>query len=583
MKRSLLSILQLTFLLSLTSCVNENYDLSKIEVNEISGLEGISVPVGSSTMISVEDILGFRTESNDLKTDDDGNYYFSFGDDEALSRTINVPKFSFDGYDDDQSRDFTISSPVVIPDLWDGFVTPVIPFTDLVYELEIDQNNLPELIGSIAYANVSSRIGVDFSYDQSTLPLKKIILAKEATITFPEWVVLGAPSNMFKKLNDHTVELANDFHITPNGASIVLPVQGLDFSKLPKGQGVIAPGHLHLDADIHLTGGIIINSSDCLSIGTYKPVVSTNLYLEPINVEALRLSKISLGDEARSSHTVELGDIIPQVLYDEGLVLDFDDLALKVSHYNGLPFAGNVAAMIDTYKDEHPVRKCSFNFDLVYQLNSIGNNIVNYFTESGKNSSIKVDGLNSILNPTPDKFYVSTEITLDDLEEHMDDEDYGLIVPGASYRFSGGYEFIAPLSFGSDFRLNLTEDITGFKLNIPSLELAEAQLKLNFVNALPFDIDLKGEAIDADGNVLPHISVELSGEVKGGTISAPSVNPLVLTFKNKGDLKIDGVRLNMNASTSSANSVLNKKQFIQFKDMRLSLPKGITYYFGDNN
>jgi hypothetical protein len=220
---------------------------------------------------------------------------------------------------------------------------------------------------------------------------------------------------------------------------------------------------------------------------------------------------------------------------------------------------------------------------LVYQLNSIGNNIVNYFTESGKNSSIKVDGLNSILNPTPDKFYVSTEITLDDLAEHMYNEDYGLIVPGASYSFSGGYEFIAPLSFGSDFKLNLTEDITGFNLNIPSLELAEAQLKLNFVNALPFDIDLKGEAIDADGNVLPHISVELSGDVKGGTISAPSVNPLVLTFKNKGDLKIDGVRLNMNASTSSANSVLNKKQFIQFKDMRLSLPKGITYYFGDNN
>ena len=583
MKRSLLSILQLTFLLSLTSCVNENYDLTKIEVNEISGLEGIILPVGSSSLISVEDILGFRTESNDLKTDDNGNYYFSFGDDEALSRTINVPRFSFDGYYDDQPHDFTISSPVIIPDLWDGFVTPVIPFTDVVYELEIDQNNLPELIGDIAYANVRSKIGVDFSYDQSTLPIKKIILAKESTITFPEWVILGVPSSMFNKLNDHTVELANDFSITANGASIVLPVQGLDFSKFPKGQGIIAPGHLHIDADIHLTGGIILDSSDCLSIGTFKPVISTNLYLDPINVEAIRLSDINLGDEARSSHMIELGGIIPQVLYDEGLALDFDDLSLKISHYNGLPFAGTVAAVIDTYKDEHPVRKYLLNFDLDYQLNTNENNIVNYFTESGKNSSIKVDGLNSILNPTPDKLYITTEITLDDLAAHMDNEDYGYIVPGASYFFSGGYEFIAPLSFGSDFRLNIKEDITGFNLNIPSLDLAEAQLKLNFVNALPFDIDLKGEAIDEDGNVLPHISVELSGEVKGGTVSAPSVNPLVITFKNKGDLKIDGVRLNMNASTSSDNAALNKNQFIQFKDMRLSLPKGITYYFGDNN
>ena len=586
MKRSLFAILPMTLLLSITSCVNEEFDLSKVEVNEIAGLEGLSFPLGSSKSIMLDELVDLGADDAILKTDGDGNYYVGISNTDIFTRSYTIPYFSFDGYTEKNPHDFTTPISVTVPELNQDFVSPVIPFTDIYYDIEIDQRNLPDAIGDLCYAEVSSEIGVDFNYDQSKIPLKGIILAEGTSITFPEWVVLGELADGFNKISDHKVELSKEYRITPEGISVSFPLVALDFSKLPENQGVIGPGHLYLDAEIHLSGGIIIKSSDCTSSGIYRPVVSTFIHLSPIEVKNLRLSKVDFGEEASDVHRISLSGLVPDLILDEGFTCDMNDITLKINHYNGLPFSGMVSTSVATYKDDQtsPLRQYDFDLDVDYQLGINDDMVYHCFTENGKDGSIRVDGLNGLLDPVPDYLDITTDIRLKETEEGiLENEDYGVIVPGTTYSFTGGYELIAPLSFGKEFSLAFSYDIKDLDLRITDLVLSEVQVQLNLINTLPFEFDIEAQPLDKEGNVLSHISVELEGDIKGGTISEPATNPVVIRLTNSGELYLDGLHISMSAAGASEENVLNSNQYIQLTDIRLILPKGISYDFGENN
>lgn len=584
MKRSIFSGVISVLLASLSSCVNEKYDLSKIQVDTISGLEGITLPIGSTKLISVDEILSLNTEDGFIGTDADGNLYVSISDPELLNESFQVPDFKFDGYDGDNPHQFTIKDYVTIPSFaTDKDFSVEVPFTDLVYDIEIDQKNIPEIVGGVHYADVTSDLIVRFEYDEAQFPFKSVRIAEGTTIEFPEWIVLGNVSAGYNKINPHTLVFVNDVAFAPKGSFIDLPLDAIDFTKIPAGQGLISKGHLHLDAEVHLKGSIILRSSDCTSSGQYKPVMTTYLHMDPMKIESIRLSKVDLGDVAKISSDVELSEMLPELLYGENVVCDFNDLKLKIWMTNGLPFSGTVNTSIDTYlhSSASPLRQYDLNFNFL--TDPSGEGFEQLFTESGKDSSQKVEGFNSILNPAPEYLSINANIEVDSLDDLKDAADtYGVVVPGSSYAVKCGYEFIAPLSFGPDFLFAIDQDITGLALEVSDVDVAEAQLKLTVVNALPFDLELSGQAIDSEGNLLPHIIIELDGEIKGGTVQSPALNTVTLKLTNRGELKLDGVRLSMRATSASDNVAINKNQYLQLTNISVSLPKGITYKT-DNN
>lgn len=586
MKYSSLKVISLLALSCLLSCVNQEYDLNKIEVDEISALEGLPLPLGSSKIFKIADVLDVADSNEALKTDDEGNFYLSFGDDDIFKRSYTVPVFNFNGFSEKNPHDFTLSTSVTIPSLEYDFVSPVIPITDVTYDIEIDQYDIPMEVSDLVYAEVTSTIGVEFEYDQATMPLKSITLAAGSSITFPQWVILGDTPSHFNRISDCKVELKNDFQITHEHSSLSLPIAAIDFTQIPEGQGIIDSGHLYIKAETILSGGVIIKSSDCIAPGVYKPVVSTYLRVDPIEIKYLRMSKVDFGAEVNQPHTVQLSEILPEFIYEEGFTCDFNDLSLKINHYNGFPFSGHVLASIDTYTEgqNSPLRHYDFNFDIAYQLGINDDMVVHHYTESGKDGSIKTDGLNSILNPVPDYLQINTEINLDTMDGEVEtNEDFGLIIPGSTYEFIGGYELRAPLSFGETFSLNLDFEINDIDLHITEVSLAEAHIKLNLVNTLPLNFDLQAQAIDSDGNELQHINAGIEGDIKGGNLNTPSVNPIVIKLTNNGELKIGGVRISLSASASEEGAVLNENQYVQFTDIRLILPKGIIYHVDGNN
>lgn len=580
MRRLSLSLLlcsALTF--SLISCVNEEFDITKIEVDDIKVLEGLSVPLGSSKVIYLNEIFEIDSEGY-IKVDEHGNYYAEISDPELMNETISVPEFSFAGYDNDNPNDFTIDNPVTIPSLAPGYKTPVLPFTDVVYDIEIDQTDIPDMVGGISYADVKSNLIVKFQYNTAALPFNYITVASGTTVTFPEWVVLGEPEGFFNKLSDNELELVQDIKIAPSGSSLDFPLEGLDFTKLPEGQGIIGKNHLYLDAKAYLKGGVLFESDDCTAAGTFKPVITTYLHMDPMQIEKVQLSKLDLGETAHVTNDIDITTSVPEFLYNENFVYDFNNLKLKMELHHNLPFSGKVETMLETIVNDSPCHNFAIEMPFAQSVNT--ETYVNeeyQFTESGENGTIKIEDFNSLLNPMPRSIRVVADVDVDSLDDKDGAENgYGVVIPGTTYDFGCGYAFIAPLSFGSNFRITLDEEIKDLDIAITDVGIAEAVLKFNLISTLPLDVTLAAQAIDAEGNILPHISVKLEGNIKSGNIEDPAVNPVKIKLSNTGSLNVDGIKLQMEATAPSGNIYLNENQYLQLADISLSLPKGITYH-----
>jgi hypothetical protein len=158
-----------------------------------------------------------------------------------------------------------------------------------------------------------------------------------------------------------------------------------------------------------------------------------------------------------------------------------------------------------------------------------------------------------------------------------DQDEYIDIVPGSVYGMSLDYEFIAPLSFGPDFRLQITEDIHNLNVDIQEVTVSKVIVKLDAVNAVPLAFMLEAQAIDAEGNVIESISAAIDKTIVAGTLDSPSVNPVQITFTAQGKLSFEGIRLTVTAD-SPAEAPLNDNQYFMFDNISLHLPEGITYH-----
>ena len=580
MKRTISFLSGLVMIMSVISCVNEEYDLEKIQIDEISGLEGIALPVGSSKVISINDFLALD-EDGYVRTDDEGYFFVSLSD-EVLNESYKLDEFSFNGYNSKDPMSFYVNESVTVPSsVTDMDFQAVVNMPDQVCEIEITQSNIPEIVSEIRYADVSSQIIVKFVFDKNNLPFNNIYFKAGTLINIPEWIILGDVPSVFKVNDSNQVEFVKDVAIASNGTTFEFPIDAVDFTILPQGQGIISQGQLYLKPSLTLTNiKIILKSSECTAAGTYRPRLDAYVSVDPMTVESICLSGIDLGDTGNFAQDVDLTGLLPEMLNSENVVCDLDDLSLKLWLRNSLPFSGAIKAEIDTYSNgtDSPLHEFEINFP--FAMGPAGQYIEHVYTEAGENGANKVDGFDSILNPVPDYLRINTNVTVDSEGEGA---DYGVLRPGETYSVSCGYEFTAPLSFGKDFRMTINEDITGLNLSISEVELAQAQLKFNLVNSLPLDLLLSAKALDADGNELDYIDIELLGVIKGGTLLSPSNNAMVLTVTNDGELKIDGFRLYMTALVSLDDARLNKHQYIQLTDISISLPEGATYKLNENN
>ena len=548
----------------MASCVNPEYDLENIKVDQIHGLDSLALPIGDSRKIVLSELLENEEFGEYLKTYDNGDYYFSLLNGKK-DQSVDIPDFYFEGYEEDHPHRTTIDTPINVSELVSGAKLGPIQFSKISYDIEIDQHDIPDVVQDIEYADVITSLILKFEYDQTKFPFRQIYLEEGMKVQFPEWVILGQAPDDFVKINAHEMQNINPLIITPANTEVVIPLDALDFTKMPEGQGFIDDGHLFVDDEVIVSGNMYLMSDDCTQTGEFYPIMTTYLHMDQMEIESLK-TKIDLSKIAFIETSFEL-DELTELLENENCTLDLDGLKLDLDVETTVPFMIDLYASAESYAGGSDDPMWQDNFDLldIPAGTAVAPSVSSY--------SFSLDGFP--LYPIPDKIDFSLLPLVSDMQAVE-------IQPGASYDVAVDYSLTCD-AFGKDFRIGITEDFTDLGLEMHEVDLAQVQLKFTLTNALPFDFNLSAQALDADGSVLETISAEIDGEIKGGTVESPAVNHLTINLVNEGNLVLDGVRLSISAEVSGERAVLNKDQFIQITDMSISLPQGITYYINENN
>ena len=86
-------LLSMFGVLALSACVNEEYDFSKEIDTDLTILKNVSMPLGSVEKITISKLLTLEDNESVIKTDDQGNFVFSFSGSDIIAE-LDVPSFA---------------------------------------------------------------------------------------------------------------------------------------------------------------------------------------------------------------------------------------------------------------------------------------------------------------------------------------------------------------------------------------------------------------------------------------------------------------------------------------------------------
>ena len=261
------------------------------------------------------------------------------------------------------------------------------------------------------------------------------------------------------------------------------------------------------------------------------------------------------------------------MLSDSGqsLVAELTELEIALKVDSNVPAVFSFDATLETDKGSETLHRYALD-DLSV---SYGNSeyILNLTGNGTRNDVIykQIQDIDKILNPIPDA------LKINELKVSIDKEQLALLEPGAEYEVSGQASVDTPLSFSADSRLDLSIPIEDAKMDLDVVGLKKAVLTMDVTSTIPLDFSAAVQAMDGKGNVIQDISAKTDVPIAGGTIAAPVTTAVTVTLTTGGDLRFDGLILQLSAASNPqvAGTHLNQSQGLDFRNLVLSLPDGV--------
>ena len=564
---------------SVTSCLNEDYDLTKDIDTNISIDGDISAPLGNSEFILVDDFLNLGNDAADvLKTDTSGNYYISVTG-RGASSDVELPFLSFSdelvtdgGYIAKiRKSELPLPSSGAVPaeQYTKHFNVSSTPMTV--------NEDVPHEIRAVKDAEVSGVVKISLMVTTGKATLSDLI------IDFPEYLEFADVKDAGLNFNpDGNLLTIKSPQISTMAKNYYLNVVGIDFDKIPSGQGFLPSQHkIVLNDEIKLSAFDV--NAVLSDFGTTVEAIPNEIVADiDISISSLivKTALVKVDPDIVIDPFISNVGELPDFLSGDDVVLDLYNPVLKLNIDNRTPLKLNLNADIMSYKgaDHRTAHVGNANGGEAIALTPTGMNRL-YISRTGEGvptgfSSVVVPDFSSLISIVPDR------IGVENIDVEAADE-FVTLTTGGRYNVVYDFELAAALAFGKDVKIVYSTDFTGwnetFNPNDESfaLEIRDADVKFDFVNMIPMTISLDAAAIDVDGNVIPEIKVTLNGDIPAGSVEKPSTSALTLNLEGSAEQmrKLDGLRLNLTGSDPGTMSgvCLNKNQGVQFKNMKIRL------------
>lgn len=572
-------VAMLSAAVSVTSCLNEDYDLTKDIDTNISIDGDISAPLGNSEFILVDDFLNLGKDAADvLKADASGNYYVSVTG-RGASSDVELPVLSFSdelvtdgGYIAKiKKSELPLPSSGTVPaeQYTKHFNVSSTPMTV--------NEDVPHEIRAIKDAEVSGVVNISLTVTTGKATLSDLI------IDFPEYLEFADVKDAGLNFNpDGNLLTIKSPQISTVAKNFYLNVVGIDFDKIPSGQGFLSSQHkIVLNDEIKLSAFDV--NAVLSDLGTTVEAIPNEIVADiDISISSLivKTALVKVDPDIVIDPFISNVGELPDFLSGDDVVLDLYNPVLKLNIDNRTPLKLNLNADIMSYKgaDHRTAHVGNAKGGEAIALTPSGMNRL-YISRTGEGvptgfASVVVPDFSSLISIVPDR------IGVENIDVEAADE-FVTLTSGGRYNVVYDFELAAALAFGKDVKIVYSTDFTGWNETFDpndesfALEVRDADVKFDFVNMIPMAISLDAAAIDVDGNVIPGIKVTLNGDIPAGSVEKPSTSALTLNLEGSAEQmrKLDGLRLNLIGSDPGTMSgvCLNKNQGVQFKNMKIRL------------
>ena len=570
--------------LPLTACFDDNYDLSDIDTTAEIKVNNLVVPVNLDE-ITLSNVLDLDEES--VVKEIDGIYAVSVdGDFSSNAITINAVSLA----------------------------RPSIPPTTTEIELLDDNSGIQAPLTGIEASFTYGITGFSTTFNYTTNSVDKSILALSRIGV--DWTInvrltVANPGSVFKSVafrgvslrlpaglntpdyaNNNGVISINDITLSPGAMThdVAIHVDEIDFSRLTPAEYTftpdpagLTPGTLTLNGTIGVEGGYIeaVTNSSATTVPS-----RTTLTLAPTGSD---ISVKSIDGTIRYAITdfsvdpVQLNDL-PDLLNQDGTDITISNPRLYLSINN--PMAGyslDASSGLTLTACRNNGSRQPYSLDAGQSI-IIGHNngIAGPYRFCLAPDPSAAGGLADYAGATPVLYHGlgnvlsgaglpnSIEVTFDD--PHVGPgEVRGFTVPNTLDKIEGSYHFYAPLNLGVGSTIVYDETTDGWSDDtIDKVTIESLKINASVTNSLPFDIEISGYPIDAQGNQCKDIKSGAPVSLGKVTVKAGETSPLALA--TTGTIRaIDGVRYYATAVVTRPDVTLRPDATIRLTDIKATI------------
>lgn len=563
--------------LLLVSCVNPDYDLTQDIDKNISINGDISAPFGDSELLSVTDFLSLdESDGSVLKTDENGDYYIHVNGGNASTK-FSVPLFKFNeefltdgGFRMDlRKSSLPLPSSGPIPS---GVYKKT--FNPAKSPITVDEA-VPEEIIDIQDVIASGDVVLDLYTTAGKLTLDGVVLH------FPKYLKLEIADNAYVESYDAAANALKlkKMTVTTTPVVIRLHVTEVDFTKIPAGQGFQADKHR-----IIINDNVVLDSFECSvqltdlgnDVADVPQVITTHIDISIASVTVTG-AMVKVKPKVSLDPVYENVGRLPEFLTKDDAVLDMMKPRVLLDIDNTSPLTLYLSGELITERGSLATRVRVGDDKTVKAAPGAQSKLCLH----AKNDNAPAGYTSVLVEKLPELFMTTPERVGADAMKADTEDEFVFIKSGDKYDFICSYEVSVPLVFGKKVKLTCTDVLDGWNKTFNSdndsfsLDVNNAEVKMDLVNSIPLTLKLSAEAIDVNGAVIPEIPVNVEGSIAPGSIDKPSAQPVKLTFSASAEnmRKLDGMKLILEVSNPGEMEgvCLNKNQGVQFRNMKLRL------------
>ena len=563
--------------LTVTSCIDADYDLGKDIDMEVTIGGNLSLPIGKTDTIRLSRMI----EEGDVLHVIDGKYVITKSDNisEDIDAIDEVVIDNFSPHFEPYIRTFKASSIEELPQI-PGLDMPDI---EIAFDANINttehfnvNTELPTEVKEVKTVKITDNYGktlqTELSIEISGMPrfLPRLYLAG-VELSLPDVIDFDIDESHGDLVrNGSSIFISKTIELNQGSGSVSIPVTIYGFSN-PK----IENGSLILTDEISLKGKVY---ADKQAIGS-EDLQNTTVTVQPrldLATPQIRITEVAgtIVPNVDINTSVSLADL-PDFLKEEGTSLEIKDLSLNLSVTNP------IGAPISTRFQIAPLDENGnvINNNIVSLALKIAGDETSTFHINRNSPVIESGSLTSLLSTIPDQI----DIKVTEVKIESETADQTIVLNKRDYNLDVDYDINVPLEFDnlSIFYNDTIEDIHSDLKDVTD-KVKHIELNMQVDNAIPLALNLSVKPYDQNGDPITglelpeHIEIQAAANSEGNEQSVQSTQvKLVIKEDRENALQeLDKLAIQIGGSNQDNHDVtLRPDQFVVVH-LSARLPEG---------